>query len=109
MPLLLFFEFILKYLYAARASEICLTSLSDPSRARMYARRCLIECYGDKMLNFLRFVESDSAAKFISNEIFNMGTLYEVSQRDLGSISGEFPDLYGKVSEGINQFSSHSF
>ena len=100
---------MLKYLYAARASEICLTSLSDPLRARMYVRRCLVECYGDKMLNFLLFVETDSAAKCTRNEIFNMGTFFEVSQRDLGSLSGEFPDLYGKVSEGINQFSSHSF
>ena len=87
---------------AARASEICLTSLSDPSRARTYARRCVKECYRDKLSSFLLFVETDTAAKIMKNEIFNMGTFFKESQRDLGSLSGEFPDLYGKVTEGID-------
>ena len=52
------------------------------------------------MLKFLDFIGTDKAAKFIEIEVFNIDTYFEECTRDLGSISGDFPDLLGSVSEG---------
>ena len=52
------------------------------------------------MLKFLDFIGTDQAAKFTEIEVFNIDTYFEECTRDLGSISGDFPDLLGSVSEG---------
>lgn len=47
-------------------------SLDDPQRARNFARRCLLECYGEKGLILLKKFKSDEAAAIQKKKLFSI-------------------------------------
>ena len=84
----------------ARAAEICLTTLSDPSRSRIFLKRCLLENYEKKYLNLLNLIQSEEATEMERKEFFSVSTSTGKSRIDPESLSGNFQNYIGKVCEG---------